>query len=156
MLGNSESDLLKLCRVESFRGSGKGGQKRNVTDSAVRVTHEQSAISGESDKTRSQHRNRSLAIQALRRAIAIQWREPFPNTVEQLPEKPGARNPDFAIWMATVLDLLNDCDWQVSKAAKRVGKSTGQLVKDLAQDLDLWKEVNRQRQTRGIKALRVS
>ena len=31
-------ELARLCRVESFRGVGPGGQKRNKTETSVRVT----------------------------------------------------------------------------------------------------------------------
>lgn len=45
-----------------FRGSGKGGQKRNKTESAVRCTHVESGVSYYSDETRSQHKNKILAF----------------------------------------------------------------------------------------------
>jgi DNA mismatch repair protein MutL len=61
---------LNNCRVERFRGSGRGGQKRNVTDSAVRVTHEPTGVAAESDATRSQTRNREQALRHLRKRIA--------------------------------------------------------------------------------------
>lgn len=48
----------KDFRWDYSRGSGKGGQKRNKTSSAVRCTHEPSGVAHYSDATRSQHRNR--------------------------------------------------------------------------------------------------
>lgn len=50
------------CRWDYFRGSGKGGQKRNKTESAVRCTHEPSGAVGQADDTRSQHQNKRLAF----------------------------------------------------------------------------------------------
>ena len=46
------------------KGSGKGGQKRNKTESAVHCKHEPSGAYGYSDHTRSQHKNKSLAFKA--------------------------------------------------------------------------------------------
>lgn len=44
------------------RGSGKGGQKRNKTSSAVHCKHEPSGAYGYSDETRSQHDNKRKAF----------------------------------------------------------------------------------------------
>lgn len=48
------------------RGSGKGGQKRNKTSSAVHCTHRESGAHAYSDMTRSQHKNE---IDAFRKCI---------------------------------------------------------------------------------------
>lgn len=48
------------------RGSGKGGQKRNKTESAVHCRHRESGAIGYSDDTRSQHKNK---ISAFKRCI---------------------------------------------------------------------------------------
>lgn len=53
------------CRFDYYRGSGKGGQKRNKTSSAVRCTHLASGAVGQSDDTRSQHRNRQIAFRRM-------------------------------------------------------------------------------------------
>jgi len=52
----------KDCRWDYFRGSGKGGQKRNKTSSGVRCTHVASGAVGQSDDTRSQHKNKEIAF----------------------------------------------------------------------------------------------
>lgn len=56
------SVTAKDCTFQYYRGSGKGGQKRNKTSSAVRCTHEASGAVGQSDDTRSQHVNKRLAF----------------------------------------------------------------------------------------------
>lgn len=51
----------KDLRVEFFRSSGKGGQHRNKTDTACRITHKPTGITAESTNSRSQADNRSSA-----------------------------------------------------------------------------------------------
>jgi len=46
-------------------GSGKGGQKRNKTSTAVRLTHIPTGIEVRTDKTRSQAMNRFFARRML-------------------------------------------------------------------------------------------
>lgn len=47
------------------RGTGAGGQKRNKTESHVRVFHPASGASAECDETRSQHDNKAIAFRKL-------------------------------------------------------------------------------------------
>jgi len=55
----------KDFRVDTFRGSGPGGQHRNKTDSAVRITHTESGAVSESKTEKSQHQNRKKAFHKL-------------------------------------------------------------------------------------------
>ena len=52
-------------RVDTFRSSGAGGQHVNKTESGVRFTHLPTGIVSESTDTRSQHKNREIALQRL-------------------------------------------------------------------------------------------
>ena len=55
-------------KFETYRGTGPGGQHKNKTDSAVRVTHLPTGIQACSE-IKSQHRNKTLALAALRARI---------------------------------------------------------------------------------------
>lgn len=68
-LPESDEDLLRECEVETFRSSGPGGQHVNKTESAVRLRHLPSGVVVTSQQERSQHRNKALCLQKLRKKI---------------------------------------------------------------------------------------
>lgn len=58
-------------RIETCRSSGPGGQHVNKTESAVRATHIPTNLVAVSQDERSQHGNRKLAIERLRRKVQV-------------------------------------------------------------------------------------
>jgi len=80
-LPESDEDLLRECYVETFRSSGPGGQHVNKTESAVRLRHFPSGVAVTSQQERSQHRNKALCLQKLRKKI------------EKLNHRPAKRVP---------------------------------------------------------------
>ena len=74
----ADDALLAECRVETFRAGGPGGQHQNTTESGVRLTHLPTGISVTARESRSQHRNRKMALARLRAALEER----------ALPEKP--------------------------------------------------------------------
>ena len=148
-----DPELRSLCRIECFRGTGRGGQKRNTTDSAVRVTHLETSVSVVCDETRSQTRNRALALRRLRHSLALAHRAP-PELPPTFRGKPGPKSPAYPIWMAEVLDVLEHHGLRISDAAAYLGTTTGKLVRDLAKDNALWQHVNASRQRNQPSPLR--
>lgn len=60
-----ESVDATQIKVEFFRGQGAGGQHRNKTDSAVRMTHRVTGISAMAQDQRSQYQNKRIAFKRL-------------------------------------------------------------------------------------------
>jgi len=69
---NIRKDDLK---TDTFRASGAGGQHVNKTESGVRFTHIPTGIVSESTDSRSQHKNREIAMQKLYQRIQEAQRE---------------------------------------------------------------------------------
>ena len=55
----------KDLRIETFKGSGPGGQNRNKRETAVRIIHVPSSSIGQSQDERSQAQNKKKALNRL-------------------------------------------------------------------------------------------
>jgi ribosome-associated protein len=55
--------MARECEITPFKSSGPGGQKKNKTESSVRVKHLPSGLTRIATESRSQHRNRELALE---------------------------------------------------------------------------------------------
>lgn len=61
--------LLAECEIDVFVASGPGGQHRNKTESGVRLVHPPTGITVTATERRSQHENRSHALERLREKL---------------------------------------------------------------------------------------
>ncbi|MCP4641078.1 MAG: peptide chain release factor-like protein [bacterium] len=64
--------------ISFFKSSGPGGQKKNVTESAVRVRHLPTGIVVVATASRSQHRNKQEALVELTRRLEARTRRRRP------------------------------------------------------------------------------
>ncbi len=70
--------LLAECDVDVYRSSGPGGQKKNKTESSVRVRHRPTGLVRVATESRSQFRNREAALERLWDALQARARRPKP------------------------------------------------------------------------------
>ncbi|MDE2966364.1 MAG: peptide chain release factor-like protein [Chloroflexota bacterium] len=171
-LALDDDELLAQCRFERFRVSGPGGQHRNKTDSAVRLTHEPTGVVGFASERRSQRQNRSEALARLRRAIALEVRSglqldtyhPPPALQRILPrsvqtetprkERIGPKHREFWTGVGPLLDLFETVQGSTADCASLLGCSSNQLTKLFASETHLWAAANAIRERHGINPLR--
>lgn len=173
-LALDDDALFAQCRFERFRVSGPGGQHRNKTDSAVRLTHRPTGIVAEASERRSQHQNRVQALRRLRVQIACRRRRPVvidqyhpPLQLQRiLPpgiaaehsrhDRVGPNHPDFWRGAQALLDLFQAASASLADTAALIGCSTNQLAKLLASSPDLLRAANDMRAQRDLPPVRRS
>jgi protein subunit release factor A len=67
--------LAEECEIEFTRTGGPGGQHRNRSSTAVRLTHRPTGITVVAGDSRSQHQNRLAALQRLAEKLEARERE---------------------------------------------------------------------------------
>lgn len=72
--------LARDCEITPFKSSGPGGQKKNKTESSVRVRHRPSGITRIATESRSQARNRERALARVLAELRRRARKPKPRT----------------------------------------------------------------------------
>jgi hypothetical protein len=161
----SDDQLLAQCEIDLYRASGPGGQKRNKTSSAVRLRHGPTGLIVTAVESRSQHENKARAVKRMRQAIALHQRNPF-DAAQPAPEfyvaaltrdpslHVNPRHPQYFFIVQYVLDVLHHHGSAVSESAAALSVSTGQLIRFLKEDPDLWERANQMRQEFGLQRLR--
>lgn len=160
---DDEEGLLAECELDTLRASGPGGQKRNKTESAVRLRHRPSGLIVIASESRSQHDNRSVALQRMRMVLALRLRQPAPEDVPAAIAtaidtkgklRLGQKDRRYAGAVAAALDVLEAHAGRVSDAAKQLGISTGNLSAFLTGDDAVYVETNLIRTRHGLGPLK--
>jgi hypothetical protein len=162
----TDDQVLAQCRLETFRGPGPGGQKRNKTSSAVRLTHEPTGLSATAGESRSQAENRRRALSRLRLSMVTELRRSLDMATFRLPRwfdahrragagglRISARNADFLAVAGLVLDVLAAVGWSISDAARVLRISSANLSRLLQLDESIWAKVNQSRAAAGLRSL---
>lgn len=166
VLDLTDAMLLRQCEVDVYRASGPGGQKRNKTESAVRLRHQPTGISVVAEESRSQHENKAKALRRLRKAIALGVRrevaidgyrpsELLASCITKAAKlHVGRKDARYLPAVRELLDVLWACGMQVSTAAARVGVSTANLSGLLRDDPAVWRRVCELRTAAGLPPLK--
>jgi hypothetical protein len=165
-LSLEDRELLGQCRVDCYRASGPGGQKRNKIESAIRLSHQPTGVIAVAEESRSQHENKARALRRLRRAIAFSVRR----AVSPQGYRPsdllrscmtrdgrihlGRKDQRYNAVVWEILDVFFAVDARVSVAADLIGVNTAHLSKFMRDDPALWRRVNEMRQAAGRKTLK--
>jgi hypothetical protein len=165
-LALDDTALLAQCDLDRFRASGPGGQKRNKTESAVRLRHRPTGIAAEANESRSQHENRARALRRLRLAIALEARATWTpsDRPADLAEalrvgrgrriEVGRRDARYPSVVAALFDLLATAAWELTPAAEALGLTTSALGRFLESEPVVWRAAQQQRQLAGLAPLR--
>lgn len=86
----SADALLADCDVETLSASTKGGQRANKVETGVRLTHRPTGIVVTSRRSRSQFRNKAIAVERLRE-ILTERAKPVPVRKATKPTKASKR-----------------------------------------------------------------
>lgn len=146
-----DDELSALCKMQAFKSSGPGGQKVNKTSSAVRLIHNPTGMDVTSSESRSQHENRHHALNKIRMKIAVEIRADEKKGIDNF--EISVSNPKYPLFAALLLDSLNDYGFRIRDCAQFLHMSTGQLIRLLEKDPEIWRKVNSERKTRGLKPL---
>jgi protein subunit release factor B len=71
--------------ITFFKSGGPGGQKKNKTETAVRIRHRPTGLTVTATEQRSRHANIEQALERLRQRLAAARRRPR----KRLPTRPG-------------------------------------------------------------------
>lgn len=156
--------LFAQCEFDRFRASGPGGQKRNVTESAVRLRHRPSGLAAVATESRSQHENRARALRRLRTTIALTLRAPVAlegyappvELADALKSGFGRRDKRFLAAIAALFDLLEAVAWRVSEGAKLLGVATAALGRLMERDAAVLRAANERRRALDLRPLRAA
>ncbi len=160
----TDDELVHECRTEITRGSGPGGQKRNKTSNAIRITHLPTGIHAIAGESRSQQVNKLHAMRRLRLKLATELREPIDPVKFEPPDwfleirhesrlEASYKHRFYAPAGGLILDLLKSLHGSPADVAAMLGISTTAIIRFLENEPPFWTAANRIRAENALKPL---
>ena len=156
--------LMKKCTITRGRSSGPGGQHRNKVETHITVTHTPTGINAQAGERRLAKENQGMAIRRLRLKLAMGFRVAVPEGEirsalwkTRCVKKRIVCNPkhhDFPSLLSEALDVIEACSFDVKMAADRLGCSTTQLTRFIADHRPALEQLNQSREDRGLHKLK--
>ncbi len=156
--------LMKECTLTRGRASGPGGQHRNKVETHITIVHNPSGIDAQAGERRLAKENQSVALRRLRLKLAMGIRIEVPaGEIQSALWKTrcvkgrivcNPKHTDFPSLLAEALDVIEACGLDVKKAGLRLGCSTTQLVRLIAEHRPAFEQLNQSREDRGFHRLK--
>lgn len=153
----SNENLQQHCLIETFKVPGPGGQKKNVTNSAVRIKLKNNKqIEAVASESRSQHQNKLKAIARLRQVIALNLRSNVSSSdLDELQNNNylviNPKNTNFAITTAILFDLLTKTAWDHQRLARDLNIGTNSLIRTLKKDRTVWRALTEEKTKTNLR-----
>ena len=121
----ADTQLLQACTVSHGKARGPGGQHVHSHASAVTLTLEIPLIQVQCQDFRSAADNQKRALRELRIRLALAERgasdrDLFKKYLRNNKIQINPDNPEFSFIVAVIFDVLDDCDYDLSKAASEL------------------------------------
>ena len=150
----TDNDLKKSCRMDIYKATGHGGQKKNKTSNAIRLTLEHLSVTYTASRSRAE--NISGVFKKLRMAIALDITEGYknrsqiqnyPKTLFQYFHKGtiniNSKNPLFPLIIGLVVDLFIKHQGIYQLVAEALNISNSQLRKFVAKNSFMIETINK-------------
>lgn len=153
-LQKTDEELKKSCRMDIFKATGRGGQKKNKTSNAIRLTLEHVVVTFTTSRSRAE--NIAGAIKKLRIAIAMDIVDGFenrsssriyPDILGQYYQKGtikiNVKNPLFPIVIGMLIDLFINYQGSYKSVSGALKISNSQLRKFISKNVIMIETINK-------------